>query len=343
MTHRDRDTRIDAAKGIGIITVIAGHIFWGEGLVCLTVFTFHMPLFFFISGVFYRDTGLSAKQYIIQRARVRLWPVVLACLVLFPISMLVPVWRQNFSIPNVFRDLYLGVPSLSLLDPAWFMFSLFEIEVSFYFYQKYKEEHEERLFVLLALLALPVFTVLVAEKVDPYLPYGRMPWRLDSSIMGFVFFALGYWSRAEILGGQGANRKWRPGVAILGAAGIALAVRLNGSVNISALAFGDVFLYLFGSLSGIVVVLLLGIPAARSRWLNLLGRHTLFILLTHNLVLRFYALISSYMTKEPYHLRSLLSQWWALGGTVLTVFVMSLCCLVIERMQAAKANLEQSE
>ena len=129
----------------------------------------------------------------------------------------------------------------------------------------------------------------------------------------------------------------------MGAAGIALAVRLNGSVNISTLAFGDVFLYLFGALSGNVVVLLLGIPVARSRWLNLLGRHTLFILLSHNLVLRFYALISSYMTKEPYHLRGHLSQWWALGGTVLTVFVMSLCCLVIERMRAAKANLEQAE
>lgn len=213
MPQRERDTRIDAAKGIGIITVIAGHIFWGEGLVCLTVFTFHMPLFFFISGLFYRDTGLPAKQYILQRARSRLWPVVLACLVSFPISMLVPAWRQNFSLPNVFRDLYLGVPSLSLLDPAWFMFSLFEIEVAFYFYQKYKEEHEDRLFVLLALLALPVFTVLVAEKVDPYLPYGRMPWRLDSSIMGFVFLRLVTGAEQRSLAGRASigngGREWR--------------------------------------------------------------------------------------------------------------------------------------
>ena len=43
---------IDIAKGFGILTVVAGHIY--EGDIRRIIFIFHMPLFFFISGYLFK-------------------------------------------------------------------------------------------------------------------------------------------------------------------------------------------------------------------------------------------------------------------------------------------------
>lgn len=50
-----RDIMIDVLKGMGIATVVIGHIegFW---FTIMPVYSFHMPLFFFISGLFFSES-----------------------------------------------------------------------------------------------------------------------------------------------------------------------------------------------------------------------------------------------------------------------------------------------
>lgn len=47
---KERNKTIDNAKGIGIILVIAGHLFTKDSIPFMYIFSFHMPLFFIISG-----------------------------------------------------------------------------------------------------------------------------------------------------------------------------------------------------------------------------------------------------------------------------------------------------
>lgn len=52
-----RDTRvlwIDYVRDIGIWTVVLGHSFCSEDLKQY-IYSFHMPLFFFLSGIFWRE------------------------------------------------------------------------------------------------------------------------------------------------------------------------------------------------------------------------------------------------------------------------------------------------
>lgn len=42
-----RNYHIDVAKGIGIILVIAGHLFTYKSVISMMIFSFHMPVFFF--------------------------------------------------------------------------------------------------------------------------------------------------------------------------------------------------------------------------------------------------------------------------------------------------------
>lgn len=52
---QNRDITFDMMKGIGIILVIIGHLAHGFGWLVPAIYTFHMPLFFILSGYFYKE------------------------------------------------------------------------------------------------------------------------------------------------------------------------------------------------------------------------------------------------------------------------------------------------
>ena len=63
----ERDTVVDVAKGIGIITVIIGHLnhfFSYDDLIPTLVYSFHMPLFIILSGYINKSIE-SATTHII--------------------------------------------------------------------------------------------------------------------------------------------------------------------------------------------------------------------------------------------------------------------------------------
>lgn len=68
----ERKKYIDYAKGIGIILMIMGHIGFGQKF-DIWIHSFHMPLFFVISGVLYRKPD-DMRQHIRKRIRSLLVP-----------------------------------------------------------------------------------------------------------------------------------------------------------------------------------------------------------------------------------------------------------------------------
>ncbi len=59
--NKTRDAGIDIAKGIAILSIVAGHL--GVGWINSIVFTFHVPLFFILSGYFFKDREGVIKKY----------------------------------------------------------------------------------------------------------------------------------------------------------------------------------------------------------------------------------------------------------------------------------------
>ncbi len=52
---------IDMARGLGMLSIIIGHM--GSSVVSDIVFTYHVPLFFLISGFFFKDKKETVKKY----------------------------------------------------------------------------------------------------------------------------------------------------------------------------------------------------------------------------------------------------------------------------------------
>ena len=72
-----RNRILDIAKGIGIILVVIGHMPINIDIYNV-IYTFHVPLFFFISGLLYRPLrDMPFNKYLMKISRKTLFPIVL--------------------------------------------------------------------------------------------------------------------------------------------------------------------------------------------------------------------------------------------------------------------------
>ena len=57
-----RISYIDTAKGIGILLVVIGHSGYPSTNLVTWISSFHMPLFFLLSGILFAHTGAATKK-----------------------------------------------------------------------------------------------------------------------------------------------------------------------------------------------------------------------------------------------------------------------------------------
>ena len=83
-TLENRADWIDVLKGIGIILVVIGHVNT-KGFLVQWLYTFHMPLFFALSGYILYKFGknIPFRKFLLKRTKSILWPFILFRLLLF--------------------------------------------------------------------------------------------------------------------------------------------------------------------------------------------------------------------------------------------------------------------
>lgn len=109
---------IDIAKGAGIILVV-----WGHSLIELghyIIYMFHMPLFFYLSGIFHKSCQM--EEFCEKRIKSLLIPLLIFMLALSP---LIPFVEQSvLSIkPPHFSGIY---------GPLWFLLALFIVSILYH-------------------------------------------------------------------------------------------------------------------------------------------------------------------------------------------------------------------
>lgn len=80
----ERLSYMDVAKGFGILCVIAGHM--GNETINRLVFSFHMPLFFVISGYFLSQKN-TPKELLYRRCKQLLPPYIFTCFCILVLSL----------------------------------------------------------------------------------------------------------------------------------------------------------------------------------------------------------------------------------------------------------------
>ena len=76
LKHTERESWIDNLRGFGILLVILAHISYSEGYIQNAIYSFHMPLFFFISGYLLSkyDKCVLSFKFFFNKILSLLWP-----------------------------------------------------------------------------------------------------------------------------------------------------------------------------------------------------------------------------------------------------------------------------
>ena len=242
---------IDRLRAIGIALVVLGHTLGISDGVDKYIFSFHMPLFFFLSGFLLTPVRLSQPW---GTAVFHYWRRLLLPYVLFSILTYLP-WvlltrRYGADVAlgiNPWRPLFgtlygIGVDGwLQHNAMLWFFPCLFALHLMFR--ALYAEVRTRGLYLTIGALAC------VGHALPLVLP-ARLPFGLEIALIALPFYALGH--------ALASKQSWLPRASVqtallMGAFGSVqlTCIMLNGRVDMNFISLGNPLLFYTGAVAGI--------------------------------------------------------------------------------------------
>lgn len=190
--HKIRLDYIDIAKGIGIMSVVWAHIMligWTHRI----IYAFHMPLFFFLSGMlFKKDKYSDFSSFFLHRCKRLFIPYIIYSVVTWGIWVAFRIIR-NDDVGDLWMPLmqtFIAQGSGAFIkhnSVLWFIPCLFATEIMFFFISRYKSYFA--IFICFALASLS-FVLGDIWGNDYWL---MPPWNFDAALIALPFYATGYY------------------------------------------------------------------------------------------------------------------------------------------------------
>lgn len=277
---------IDTLRAIAIVFVVIGHTPGIQGYhnIVKYIYSFHIPLFFFLSGLVF-DAKLNEGFYSFFRNDAR--------------RLLIPYFTWGFLtyVPWVVIARHYGsYPNLNPLKPLlgmlygtgsgtwmlhngalWFLPCLFVARLIFF------------ATIALAprsyyLLAWSIFTILgfVCSQTVPF----PLPWGLDIALIAIGFLGTGFHLKDRLLSTGSISTPSAYLVGILGVLGVThiIVASHNARISFTEGAFGNVFFFLSGALIGIAFWLIIATIIPASPAISMIGESTMLIFVLHTFV-----------------------------------------------------------
>ena len=178
----DNDKRveyIDIFRAIGIILMIMGHVGFGDRFDYF-IHAFHMPMFFIISGLFYKN-NIETKQFIKKKAKTLLIPYLSFGLFFYLIWTIIN-WK-NKSLSPLVSLFSVNTDGLPIAGALWFLTALFFTEIIYFFVDKIKNKVTKNLMI--------ICIALFGNFAIRILPF-RLPFALDAAFVGVGLFHIGF-------------------------------------------------------------------------------------------------------------------------------------------------------
>lgn len=286
---------IDIAKGIGILFVIAGHTF------CLgysyPLYAFHMPLFFFLSGLLFKDKKEGFADFLKSKTNSLIRPWLIILFISFLVCLAIPQWRSDITLNAVLSDLYTSNTNVFQNSSLWYLVCFYFVLLIFFFVNKIKRCTT----TLYAFLFIAIALLWIKELLDvSNLPYHRLPFKIDSALIALCFFILAYWKKDKYI--KLIITNYRLLLLLFFVVLSATLSVLNGSANINSLIFGRIkLLYYPIALMGITSVILVSRQISLSHYSKLkkilvfYGKNSLLIFGFQSLLIRLYLLFFNNM------------------------------------------------
>jgi len=286
----NRITWIDNLKALGIfLVVLAHHENDLPNYLLKYIYSFHVPLFFFASGlVFNPDKYTSIKILLIDKVRSLLIPYFVFSFLTYLFWLILNVTRGYVAIGS--SDMILPLIGIFYSSnwiwmthnpPLWFLTCLFVVEVEFYLlYQYSRKVHVSGALVLCLLLALSISGSIMSR----YFLF-RLPWGLDISITALPLFGIAFYAKPILFkllkrDNLPAFRTLIPLLIFL--LSISIFVSSAGDfVNMGCNRVHDYFHFIVAGIAGVLSCCIISAIIPRNRILTFIGANTIIILAFH--------------------------------------------------------------
>ncbi len=329
---------IDAVKGLAIILVVIGHVItrtcyneW-DRIVRFVIYSFHMPLFFLLSGLTFKVGDMRMEEFIINKSRRLLLPAVIFSLISIPFYFGYKAISNDFS--NEFLKTYtrsiieklldtIMMTSRSAFSGYWFLPVLFSCEIIFFVFIKYIKK--ESVIVVLVILLVTLNRGLFLKEI--YLPLG-----IREALLALPFIFSGFKLKDTI-----ARVNVHPGIIwalfiVLISHGVFTDQQLSGMYCSDV---GNIlWFYLTGFLGSFVITSTVSSDntLSSSKLLKYLGRNSLYIFGFHYFFLDFWQefieRINTISIIDNIEIKSILN----VVGTILIIALSSILLMIYNKI-----------
>lgn len=269
---------IDSAKGLGILLVMLGHCYM-EGKFTFWFYSFHMALFFFLSGYTFR----VKEKYIyffVKKIRTLLVPYVFFVVITMVFNgSLAIIYGSTYDIIEILK-LYLVQNRYTLL---WFITCLFLSEQCMFALEKIFLRREYNNLIWLISGIINLFLFYIYRKMIGI----NLPWNADLVLIGLIFMCLGKWSKeTNIIERIKNNHFLLLGVsfAIISIVSSGYNYFFFGKVDWFSNEFGNAILYTISAVTGVMATILL-LHNVKCQKLSSLGKNSMMFYGLHRLII----------------------------------------------------------
>ncbi len=284
---------LDIARALAMFVVYYGHFIeklFREGgvqpalLHWKFVYAFHIPFFFFLSGVFWKPVPFSG-EFFLNKLKTRFVPVLFFSLLTFPLWAAFDFKRF---VKIALRGEYLsGRPTFNMV--LWFLVCLMVAELLAGLVVKFLKLDRRRLLIygLLSLAFGYYILVMQRARVENYFGFNPRAWYLGDAFIALAFYFFGSLSQGALVR-LSEPWGWLPSL-MAAPLFFALTWLLHGLnsvedgtvlVVMSASTYGNIWYFLLAALAGCAFLLSLGRVLDLIKWkpLFFVGQNTLIFL-----------------------------------------------------------------
>lgn len=187
MNHNVYYPFINIARAIAMLMVIIGHVS-KDPVVTKTIYSFHMPLFFILSGMLYKKSDnwnciyrIRFKSLIIPYFEFYILTLVYYWIIEihFRPSELPSEWLRL--IPLVLGSDFHGYMSHNVV--LWFLPALFSLEIIFNFIMRIRSQR---------IRLLIIFTISILGFMLAHYSFWYLPWGISQAIVMLIFYYSGF-------------------------------------------------------------------------------------------------------------------------------------------------------
>ena len=293
---KKRDNYLDLLKGIGIFLVVLGH---HDTYLGKYIYSFHMPLFFFISGIFHSNYK-SYREFIENKLRKLVYPYFILAFSLFLFWIIIGRKFGESAIKKTpivvsFKGIFLGndINNISSMEwglPLWFLLCLFIVSNLYYFISKLEIKY-----ILFCNIILGIVGYYLSK--DTYFLF-RI-WHFDTALIAINFYTLGNLLRNKIFDKK--LEKIPVSILVLIAFLSVVGNEINGRIDMHGIYYSNILLFYLNAILGIAFIFIcIKKISLKSIVLEYMGLNTIIILAYHGRMMTFIKFILIIVLKINY-------------------------------------------